>query len=263
MTNLQIFNYESNKVRIISGEDGEPWFVAKDVCDILELANARDAVSILDDDEKSSVRISDGTSPKGGNPNMNIISESGLYTLIMRSNKPEAKKFRKWVTSEVLPSIRKTGCYSAYSSSDGAHISAEELEIRRREIDTKREELKLRAAELLRQMTKYPACPMTDETKTVFEHEAFKIITGHEYLPMLPEVREAWYSATDIGKKLGVSKKQIGIWSNKYGIKASMGERNEYGHWIQSKSPHCNKECPTFVYNDAALKRFQEIQANS
>lgn len=89
-----------------------PWFVAKDVCAALELTNPTEALKALDDDERGSLRISEGTSLKGGNPNMNIINESGLYTLIMRSNKPEARRFRKWVTSEVLPSIRATGQYT-------------------------------------------------------------------------------------------------------------------------------------------------------
>ena len=109
---LQVFDFNEHAVRIIM-RDGQPWWVAKDVCDILGLANAREAMKALDDDEKMTVRISDGTSPMGGNPNMNIVSESGLYTLIIRSNKPEAKKFRRWVTHEVLPSIRKTGSYNA------------------------------------------------------------------------------------------------------------------------------------------------------
>ena len=108
---IQVFNYDSAEMRIIEQND-EPWFVAKDVCDILQLTNAREAIKALDDDERGSVRISDGTSPKGGNPNVNVINESGLYALIMRSNKPEAKKFRKWVTKEVLPAIRKHGMYA-------------------------------------------------------------------------------------------------------------------------------------------------------
>ena len=107
--------YKGKPVRTIKNQNGL-WFVAKDVCDILELTNPTEALKALDDNEKSSLRISEGTSPKGGNPNMNVISESGLYALIMRSNKPEAKKFRKWVTSEVLPSIRKTGRYDIRTS---------------------------------------------------------------------------------------------------------------------------------------------------
>lgn len=104
---LQVFNFEQKDVRVVM-KDGEPWWVAKDVCEVLEIQNARDAVSALDDDERNTVGISDGNR---GNPNMNVISESGLYTLVMRSNKPEAKRFRKWVTSEVLPTIRKHGAY--------------------------------------------------------------------------------------------------------------------------------------------------------
>jgi prophage antirepressor-like protein len=87
--------------------DGEPWFVAKDVCDALCYSNSRDAISKLDDDERELVRVD----TLGGSQNMTIINESGLYSLILRSNKPEAKVFKRWVTKEVLPSIRKTGGY--------------------------------------------------------------------------------------------------------------------------------------------------------
>lgn len=86
---------------------GEPWFVAKDVCDILGLTNSRKATAGLNDEEKG-VTISD---TPGGQQSLTIINESGLYSLIMQSRKPEAKSFKKWVTSEVLPSIRKYGYY--------------------------------------------------------------------------------------------------------------------------------------------------------
>ena len=105
---IQAFDFNERAVRCIM-KDGEPWWVAKDVCDVLGIQNARDAISVLDEDERNTVGISDGIR---GNPNMNIISESGLYTLILRSNKPEARPFRRWVTHEVLPVLRKTGSYS-------------------------------------------------------------------------------------------------------------------------------------------------------
>lgn len=104
---LKVFSFEGRETRIVM-VDGEPWWVAKDVCDVLELTNPTEALRILEDDERNTLRISEGIR---GNPEMNIISESGLYTLIMRSNKPEAKRFRKWVTSDVLPSIRRHGAY--------------------------------------------------------------------------------------------------------------------------------------------------------
>lgn len=105
MSKLAVFDYNSNSVRIIE-QNGEPWFVAKDLCQILGIANSRDALTRLDEDEKSSVALTDGTP---GNPNTAIVSESGMYALVLSSRKPGAKPFRKWVTSEVLPSIRKTG----------------------------------------------------------------------------------------------------------------------------------------------------------
>ena len=99
--------YNDQPVRVIN-RDGEPWFVAKDVCDILDLGNSRDAVSSLDADEKD-VGIAD---TPGGKQTMSLVNESGLYSLIFRSRKDEAKKFRRWVTHDVLPSIRKTGNYT-------------------------------------------------------------------------------------------------------------------------------------------------------
>jgi len=101
--------YKDNPVRIIE-KDGEPWFVAKDVCNILEIKNSRDTLSkCLDSDEKGVEII---YSPHGENE-MGIISEAGLYSLIFRSRKAEAKAFKRWVTHDVLPSIRKTGAYLA------------------------------------------------------------------------------------------------------------------------------------------------------
>ena len=88
----------------------EPWFVAKDVCDVLGLKNSRLATATLDADEKGVCKTYT-LSGKGGLQNTTIVSESGLYALILRSNKKEARTFRKWVTKDVLPSIRKKGFY--------------------------------------------------------------------------------------------------------------------------------------------------------
>lgn len=106
-TDILPFQFEAQQVRVVD-VDGEPWFVANDVCAVLELTNVGQAVRGLDDDEKSSITINDGTP---GSPVRAIISEPGLYSLIVRSRMPQAKPFRRWVTHEVLPSIRKTGKY--------------------------------------------------------------------------------------------------------------------------------------------------------
>lgn len=104
---IKLFENPLFKVRVIM-RLGDPWFVAKDACDCLVITNVSQACQALDEDEKGICKVD----TLGGSQDMMLISESGLYTLIMRSNKPEAKVFRKWVTSEVLPSIRKTGSYS-------------------------------------------------------------------------------------------------------------------------------------------------------
>ena len=107
MENLQIFNYGEIPVRTVF-LDGEPWWVLADVCRVLGIKNSRDVVNRLDPDEKGVGQID----TPGGNQNMTIINESGLYKVILRSDKPEAKPFTRWVTHEVLPAIRKTGAYS-------------------------------------------------------------------------------------------------------------------------------------------------------
>lgn len=102
--NITIFNYGFNKVRTIV-RDCEPWFVLKDVCEILGISNPTVVSNRLEDDEVTKFNLG------GLSGESNIINESGLYSVILLSRKPEARKFKKWVTSEVLPSIRKTGSY--------------------------------------------------------------------------------------------------------------------------------------------------------
>lgn len=109
MNSLQVFtNEDFGNIRALT-IDSQPWFVAKDVCDALGLSNVGQAIVGLDEDEKDSITIDDGTP---GNPNKAIITEAGLYSLILRSRKPEAKRFKRWVTHEVLPSIRNHGVYA-------------------------------------------------------------------------------------------------------------------------------------------------------
>ena len=126
MTNaLQVFDFNNKTVRIIM-QDGEPWWVAKDVCDILGLADTHTALRALDEDEKGRQSLP----TPGGEQEMSVINESGLYTLIIRSNKSEAKQFKRWITHEVIPSIRKTGSYvmpSKVQRFDPAATSIEEM----------------------------------------------------------------------------------------------------------------------------------------
>ncbi|MCI7353004.1 MAG: Bro-N domain-containing protein [[Actinobacillus] rossii] len=115
-TQLSIFNFEQSSIRVIA-VNNEPWFVAKDLCDVLGVVNSRDALSKLDEDEKTTVGLTDSQAGKGAQ-SISLVSESGMYTLILRCRDAVKKgsvphRFRKWVTAEVLPQIRKTGQYSA------------------------------------------------------------------------------------------------------------------------------------------------------
>ena len=106
MNEIQIFNYQDKQVRTVE-KDGEPWWVLKDVCEVLELSTPAKVAERLDSDEKGVSLIH----TPGGKQEMAVVNESGLYNVILRSDKPQAKPFRKWVTSEVLPAIRKHGGY--------------------------------------------------------------------------------------------------------------------------------------------------------
>lgn len=116
MNGLQIFTYNGNEVRTVQ-KDGEPWWVLKDVCDILEIKNATDVAKRLDVDEVARFNLG------GLSGETNIINESGLYNVIIRSDKPEAKPFRKWVTSEVLPAIRRHGAYMTPETLEAAILN--------------------------------------------------------------------------------------------------------------------------------------------
>lgn len=107
------FDFEAHNVRIIVDDKREPWFVAVDVCDALCIANPSDALKRLDEDEKMTLDTTEGhAGRRGGAQSINVVNEPGLYSLILRSRKPEAKRFKRWVIHEVLPSIRKTGAYA-------------------------------------------------------------------------------------------------------------------------------------------------------
>jgi prophage antirepressor-like protein len=105
------FQFENHPIRIEIGEDSEPWFIAKDVCQVLGIVNVADAVSRLDDDQKITIVNADGN-PRAGIPHTLLaVNESGLYDLTLDSRKPEARRVRKWVVTDVMPAIRKTGRY--------------------------------------------------------------------------------------------------------------------------------------------------------
>ena len=120
---IQVWNYESSEIRTVQ-VNGEPWFVLADVCKVLELSSPHKVADRLENDERNQIPVTDSL---GRYQNTAIINESGLYTVILRSDKPQAKPFRKWVTSVVLPSIRKHGAYMTEQTLERALTSPDFL----------------------------------------------------------------------------------------------------------------------------------------
>ncbi len=199
MNELKVFNYESNEVRTIM-RDGEPWFVLKDVCMVLGIANHKNVAARLEDDEKDGVRMAD---PIGRMQDTTIINESGLYDVILRSDKPEARPFRKWVTGTVLPAIRKTGSYSADVLTDGTKAALAEA---------KAKNARARVASMWMKLAKENPIP---EYKAICAHYASAELTGGQAVLPLPEATERTYSAAEVGELLdGISADIVGRMAN-------------------------------------------------
>lgn len=233
--NIVAFNYEEQQVRTIE-KNSEPWFVGKDVADILGYTDTAQAVrKHIDDEDKGVVEM---TTP-GGKQNMVIINESGLYSLILSSKLPTAKKFKRWVTSEVLPSLRKTGEYKITPAQQNR------LDIMERNSRAREASLWLRISAQVK----------SDTYRQVCASYASTVLAGREVIP-LPPSPQHHYSATEIGEMFGVSKQAIGNLANTYGMKTS-----EYGAWYHDKSPYSSKEVDVFKYNDRAVERFRVLLA--
>jgi prophage antirepressor-like protein len=249
---MRIFSFESKQVRIVE-KNGTPWWVAKDVCEILALSDVSMTISRLDSDEKGTNKVC----TPGGMQDMTIINESGLYALIIRSNKPEAKKFRKWVTSEVLPTLRKTGEYATPDKQKEKAKKHDELAAKRLEIMEKNANWRI-AKLILEGIDKFKEV-MTPESKTVFMAKYAELTSGQDMTHILPAASEKWHSAAEIGEICGVSSAKIGRVSNQNCIKAPDGESNEYGTWIRSKSQNSPREVMTWVYSEKAVDWFKEF----
>lgn len=203
---LQIFqNPDFGEVRT-TVIDGEPWFVAADICRALDIGNSRQAMTRLDDDEKNTVILSDGIP---GNPEKTVVNEPGLYSLVLGSRKPEAKAFKRWITHEVIPAIRKTGSYNMKQKAQAEQDKTREM----------------RAEAMLRNSISKQAKMMMEIAKMshikayqdVMMAKAGNILAGENILPMPKSGRErqplGWFCkqigkpttwATQLGKILKI-----------------------------------------------------------
>lgn len=144
---IQTFHFNAAALRTLTDKNGEPWFLGQDVCNILD-TGTNHLREYLDEDEITNIRTTD-IGQNGGKPPV-FVSEPGLYKLIMRSRKPEAKEFQRWVTHEVLPSIRKTGGYIPTSESDSDEaIMAKALLIAQKTIERNAQQLRAKDRQIM------------------------------------------------------------------------------------------------------------------
>lgn len=170
---IQSFNFNDASLRVLTDEAGEPWFVAKDVCDILGHSNASMALDRLDDDERAKFNL-------GRQGETNIVNEAGLYGLVLGSRKPEAHAFKRWVTHEVLPSIRKTGGYiPAIEADSDEDILAKAVLIAQKTIDLKNRQLQAKDAQIMELEPKAKALDtFTNVEDRLLVRDAAKILSN-------------------------------------------------------------------------------------
>lgn len=230
MNQLQVFSNERlGKIRTMN-IDGQPYFVGKDIAEALGYSNTRDALARhVDDEDKNTVVIPDGI----GNPNKTVINESGLYSLILSSKLEQAKEFKHWVTSEVLPSIRKAGGYNSQVS----------------------EEYKQKRLEAM--MMNAKARLMKEQNRRIelmIKNPDFKPSEYGIDVPVISKV----YTATQVGEMFGVSANKIGRIATANKLKTE-----EYGEWFKDKAKYADKEVPSFRYNEKGIEKLRELLAES
>lgn len=238
MNSIKIFeNAEFGSIRTTT-VNGEVMFVGKDITDILGYANSSKALSDhVDEEDKLNNDSLSSLGQRGGW----LINESGLYSLILSSKMPNAKKFKHWVTSEVLPSIRKTGSYQVPQSNTDKSKSLEVKEMNAR-VRMSNQYLKLASVNTL-----------SEQYKNILVAKSAEVLAGKPLLP-LPKSEQKMYSATEIGEMFNVSAQKVGRIANAYELKT-----DEYGEFYRDKSPYSSKEVDAFRYNDKAVERFRKL----
>ena len=230
MNDLQVFTNERlGKIRAVKIK-GEAYFVGKDVAEALGYTNSRKALADHVDDEDKGVTKCDTL---GGRQTFTVINESGVYSLIFGSKLEQAKEFKHWVTSEVLPSIRATGGYNAKQSDE---YKAKRLEVMMMNAKARLMKEQNRRIEL---MIKNPD------------------FDASEYGVDVPVISKV-YTATQVGEMLGVSANKIGRLAIANDLKTE-----EYGEWFKETINDGSKEVPTFRYNDKGVEKLRELLDNN
>lgn len=239
MNELRIFNNaDFGDVRTVE-KDENIWFVGKDVAEALGYARTADAVKAhIDADDKGVCVLP----TPGGRQETTIINESGLYSLVLSSKLPSAKAFKRWITSEVIPSIRKTGSYNKPSKQP---TTQQEQRAKAMLLNAQSRQCKLWLR--LAETTDLP------DYKHICQQKAAEVLAGSPVLPM-QKAEKKTLSATEIGKILGITAHKVGMLANKFALKS-----DAYGKYFYDKSPNSNKQVETFHYYEDAVEKFKEI----
>ena len=240
---IQVFNNtEFGEIRTME-INGEPWFVGKDIAAALGYKESAKAIREHIDDEDKGVSVLD---TPGGKQNTVIINESGMYSLILSSKLEGAKRFKRWVTSEILPSIRKTGAYATDSAA--AEYKARELRIKEMNAQAR-----LINAETRRLTVLQKEKGLSQVAVDTLAVKAVERVTGKDLGDYLPQV-EKTYSASEIGNALGITAAKVGRLANAHGLKT-----DEYGITVMDKSRYSSKEVASFRYNEKGKAKLREI----
>ena len=251
MNELKIFeNSEFGKIQVIE-RNGEPWFIGKDVAEILGYTNPRKALNDhVDDDDKLIFKSNETVLLDFAVPNrgLTIINESGLYSLVLSSKLEKAKAFKRWVTSEVLPAIRKTGSY-------GTAIKEKEVEAK---LNNSRARLNNSRARMAAIILKCAEKTKSETYKEICNKNAVNVLNGKEIMPMLP-TEELTLSAKEVGEKLGISGNMVGIIASQHGLK-----NEQYGKWYHTTAQNNDKkEVDTFRYYPNVVDVIRQLIKNS
>lgn len=243
---IKVFeNAEFGSVRTVT-INGEPWFVASDVCKALDIGNPSQAISRLDDDEKVTLTTNEGHSGKlGGAQMLNVISEAGLYSLILKSRKPEAKAFKRWITHEVIPDIRQYGMYATSDFLDKALGNPDNW---------------------IRMLTEYSAVKKENETlklKTVEQKEVIETQNNQitlmkpkaTYYDLVLQTKNA-VNITTIAKDYGLSAVTLNKKLHDYGVQYKQG-----GTWLlyQQYADMGYTKTKTGVYTNKAGEEYASV----
>lgn len=244
MSNVTVFNNDVFGALRTIERDGEIWFVGKEVAEMLGYSNARNAVvNHVESDDKLRTQIEYA----GQRREVSLINESGLYSLILSSKLPAAKDFKRWVTSEVLPSIRKTGSYRIQSS----RVTPEELEVRKLEAQANLNATRSEQSKLLLSIADTVSNELYKET---LKSVAVATLTGKEYLP-LPKIECNYHTTTELATILSkkfnrkVSANIVGRLTTKNNLKTE-----EYAVKVWDKTKFSNKQIESYRYKDTVIE---------